>query len=292
LIVVYIGLQLLAQQMGWTWAWAIDIWRFWPVFIILLGVSLMWRGRHRDIWLTIIVVVIFLLASFIIPVSNRFNGNWGSGSTSREVSKVVSITKDATVADASIDIKAGATNLTLNGGAEKLVDGTYNSNGADLVETSNVVGTQQLVTLETKSWGHGWFNPFGHRQNLDLKLNNDLPLNLDVDAGASTAHIDLTNVSVKTLKLDMGASTIDLTFGKKLDVATATLKTGATTLDLRFPRDLGVRLDLDAGVTTKTLPEFADQGEGVYLSTSYSTATKKLNLTLDAGVSTIRAHWQ
>src|SRR5512147_641975 len=148
-----------------------------------------------------------------------------------------------------VKIKMGAGDLKVNGGAEKLLeaDFTYNvaklkpevefTNGTLVVQHPDIRGYRTLQDI--KDFRNEW----------DLRLNNDVPMNLSLDMGAGTSDLQLAGLSLTGLDIILGAgkSTVDLSGGltRDLDV---TINTGAANLTVRLPGDVGIRVEVVAGV--------------------------------------------
>jgi hypothetical protein len=123
-----------------------------------------------------------------------------------------------------------------------------------------------------------------------FQLNQDVPLTLDVDAGASSLDFDLTDLKVTTMKVDMGASTLKLKLPANAGNTLLDIDSGAATLDLSVPQGVGLRLRLKQGASTVDVDQsrFVMQGSGLYQSADYDTAANKVEISLDGGANTLK----
>jgi hypothetical protein len=131
------------------------------------------------------------------------------------------------------------------------------------------------------------------RNTLDIKLNNQLPVDLNIDSGAASLNLDLRTVMVKNLTVDAGASSIDLKLGDLVDASMVVVKSGASSINVAIPKTVdGVRVKIDAGLSGKNVPSaLKDKGDGLYETDGYAEAKKKLDLSIDAGASSIDITW-
>jgi hypothetical protein len=187
----------------------------------------------------------------------------------------------------SVKIKMGAGDLVATGGAEKLLeaDFTYNvaklkpevefTDGTLIVQHPNVRGYRTLQDI--KDFRNEW----------DLRLNNDVPMNLSLEMGAGTSALQLAGLSLTGLDIMLaaGRSTVDLNGGwtRDLDV---TMNTGAANITVRLPRDVGVRVEVYAGLSTINAPSLTKDGN-VYTNAAYGVSDVTLHINIVAGIGQI-----
>ncbi|MCL4562530.1 MAG: toast rack family protein [Chloroflexi bacterium] len=132
----------------------------------------------------------------------------------------------------SVNIGMGAGTFKLSGGASVLVDGTikYNVDSwkPTIERSGNSLSIQQgnnsINGIPTKNIVNDW----------DLKLNNTVPMDLDISAGAYKGTLDLSGLHLRNLAISDGASESEVTFStpnpEQMD--RLTYKTGASKVDL------------------------------------------------------------
>lgn len=287
-VLILWGLQMLASQYGWNWSLQIDPMIVWPMILILVGLSLITRGR------AISSIVGAILALAVIGVIVVVGITQPSGVATQNYDQTISIPRESSVTSAAIAIDMGAIDMKLRGGTGSLIAGRYESNSAQLVIESGNSETAQSITLHGKQKTS---RPFwlGHYKNsVDLTIADDLPIELAIDSGAASLDLDLSAIQLKKLTVDAGASSMDLKLGDTLERSAVDISSGASSIDISIPKTVpGVRLLLDAGLSGKTLPaEFKNLGNGVYETAAYAGEGKKLDLNIDAGASSIDIYWQ
>lgn len=287
LLVVLIGISLLSNSMGWSWAFTIDIWKFWPVLVILAGVSMLFKQNSG--W----IVALLVLLVIGIGAASTDSAPWNS---KREViTSDLNINKEPTAKTADIRINTGAAQLNISGGSTQLLSGQQISNFGRLNISSQLNDTEQVITLseapgDNHSRGWLWFG--STKNTVDLKMNSDLASKLTIDGGAMDMNLDLTTVPISDLTIKSGASSVTLGLGDKPEHARVSIRSGASTLRLTLPKTVGVRLSIDAGASSKTLTDFTSVGDNRYESTNYATTQKKMDLDIEAGASTIDLGWR
>ncbi len=140
--------------------------------------------------------------------------------------------------------------------------------------------------------GQRWFLFGSGKSMLDLGVTNELPVALNLDGGAATFDLDLRTVRLTSANLDVGASTINLKLGATVAKSTVNIDAGASTITITLPESVGAKIDLDAGVTSKTLPRFSETRDNVFETENYATAETTIDFDLNLGASTLRIEWE
>ncbi|MBI5466778.1 MAG: hypothetical protein HY975_01005 [Candidatus Kerfeldbacteria bacterium] len=282
LMVILLGISLLSQQFGWAWFVPADVWKLWPIFIIIAGLSIMTRGRVVSTLFSILLV----LAVVAFAAAAIFGGQRQREVTTRDFT----VTPAATATEASVQLDIGAAKVRMTGGSAQLISGTYTSNVDTLDTTDTLTGTTQAVELSmTKATGMWLWGM--NRNELTAKLTDTLPLTIDVNSGATDMDLDLTTVKAKRVTVDTGASALKLRLGATVPASTVKINAGASSIDVYLPRTLGAALNLEAAVSGKTLTDFVEKSANHYASSNYETAVNKVDITIQAGASSITFHW-
>ncbi len=87
------------------------------------------------------------------------------------------------------------------------------------------------------------------RNEWDLRVNDDVPLDLNVQLGAGESDLDLDSLTLTAPDLSMGAgeTTVDLTGDYERDLA-ANIEGGVGEATVRLPGEVGVRVDAEGGL--------------------------------------------
>jgi len=186
-----------------------------------------------------------------------------------------------------VEINMGAGDLELTGGADKLMEADFTYNVAKIKpEVMYTDGT--LVVRQPDSDGMPALPGItDFRNEWDLRLNNEVPMDLSVDMGAGTSNLQLAGLSLTGLDINLGASesTVDLTgdWAQDLDVS---IDAGAASLTVRLPRDIGVRVVVDRGPTVIEASGLTKDGN-VYTNAAYGVSDVTLQIELQAGIGAI-----
>ena len=154
----------------------------------------------------------------------------------------------------NLKLSFGAGELTLNPGADVLVDGTATYNYAELKPEVITDGGDVEVRV-----GNEDFNILPNLNDLknewDLKLG-DQPMNLSIDSGAYDGTLELGGLSLTRLEIKDGAANVEVSFSEPnpVEMSTFTYNTGASDVKITGLANANFSLlDFSAGAGDYTL---------------------------------------
>jgi len=191
--------------------------------------------------------VIVLLAVVVLLVSVT---GCVPGATRLRVGKLVTESESVSLGGATsvrAEINMGAGELSVTGGAGGLLEADFIYNVAELKpEVKYSGGTLTVQHPDTKSdFGSIW-DLDDYRCEWDLRLNDDVAMDLSVKVGAGTTDLEIGSLSLTKLDVDAGAGeiTVDVSGAVSLTRLDLDIGAGNVTLDLtgNWERDLDVEL--------------------------------------------------
>ena len=183
-----------------------------------------------------------------------------------------------------VEIKQGAGELGVSGGAEKLLEAGFTYNVAELKPQVEYTGGTLVVKQPDVEGLPALQGITDFRNEWDLRLHDGTPMNLSVDLGAGNSDLQLAGLALTGLDISQGAgkSSVDLSGDWARDLA-GTIDVGAADLTVRLPKDVGVRVEAAAGVGTINAPGLTRDGN-VYTNAAYGVSDVTLRLRINAGV--------
>ena len=186
-----------------------------------------------------------------------------------------------------VEINMGAGNLDVTGGADKLLEADFTYNVAKLQpEVKYTDGT--LIVWQPGSKGLPALRGItDYRNEWGLRLSDEVPMDLSVVLGAGTSNLKLAGLSLTGLDISLGAGEylIDLSgdWTRDLDV---TIDTGAANIRVRLPRDVGVRVQVDAGPNITETTGLTRDGD-VYTNAAYGVSNVTMQVDMETGIGQI-----
>jgi N-terminal domain of toast_rack, DUF2154 len=183
-----------------------------------------------------------------------------------------------------VEISMGAGELTVTGGAEKLLEADFTYNVAELKPEVAYTGGTVTVKQPDIEGRPALLDITGFRNEWDLRLHDGTPMDLKVDLGAGTSDLQLAGLSLTGLDIRQGAgkSSVDLSGNWERDLDGA-IDVGAAEITVRLPRDVGVRVEVGTGVGTVNASGLTVDGN-VYTNAAYGVSDVTLGLGIKAGV--------
>jgi hypothetical protein len=259
--------------------------RYWPLLLIFLGLGKVWdQFRPRDssqagrAWLgggEIAVILLLVVAGIALSFQTA----------SRRIHDVQAIDRQGSEpVRAHIQMPAGE--LTVSGGATKLMEADFNYDEAEgKPETSYHVsgGTGELDVTQPGKKFH-----FGPAHNeWSIRLANEVPMQLKVDMGAGHSDLKVGGLSLTRLDISMGAGqfTADLTGDWKKDLD-AEIHGGVGHAIILLPEDVGVRVHATGGIGSINSGGLKRDGDE-YVNDMYGKSPVTLRLDVSGGVGNI-----
>ena len=253
LILIGLGALLLLRNAGLI---QVSIWdvvgRLWPLIPVLVGIELLIGQRSpRVAVLVMLLVSIGVSAGIALFASDpgRFPVGWtvnitSDHSPSEVASRIPRIEEPLEdVERAEVELRLGAGELRLSSlpaDSPLLIAGDLTAgSGREAPAWEARVTREQrgkLAEIEVVS-GSGMFG-FGGDDNAerwDLQLSPEIPIEMEVQAGASQVELDLTRLRVPELQVELGRRSCTFSY-RLMDTRRRQLKRGRPTLPLIFRR--------------------------------------------------------
>ena len=195
---------------------------------------------------------------------------------------------DADTREAVLKLSGGAGRFIISDPTTELIKADTKQSVGSYSMSVDRDPTTRIPTIELK--------PTEENQNVDLSdgefenrvdvhLNTKPIWTMDVALGAGQGDLDLSAYAVRSLKVGAGAAELDLKLGSKADVSDVKLDVGAASVTVRVPKEVGCRVKKDGALNMEQLDDFTDVGGGEFISPGYDTATKKMTIRFNGGIS-------
>jgi hypothetical protein len=204
----------------------------------------------------------------------------------------------------------GAGELEMSGGAGELLEATFTYNVEELNPSATFTGGN-LVVQEDDVQGsiRSLFDLDEYRNEWDLRFNDDVPIEMNIDLGAGRTALVLGSLALTSLDVEAGAGDVDLDlsgsqslnqFGFQMgagditidltgdwqDDLDATIEGGLGQMTLKLPSDVGVRLNVDIGIGSVDASGLTKDGN-TYTNDAFGESDVSLRIDIDAGVGSI-----
>ena len=183
-----------------------------------------------------------------------------------------------------IHIEHGAGRLKIDGSANpgNLLDGQFTGGVSYRVDDSKV-----NLTVLPHDFGLWSISPY---RGLDwsVGLTRTIPLTLQVQSGASENHLNLADLQVTELRVEVGASSTQVTLPSHAGQTKATLKSGAAAMKVEVPQGVAARIFVQSGLASISInPRRFPQMGNTYQSPDYDSAQNRVEISVETGVGSV-----
>lgn len=120
---------------------------------------------------------------------------------------------------------------------------------------------------------------------IDVRLNDKPIWTVKVGMGAGQGDFDLSRLDVRKLDIEVGAADLDIKLGNRAGQSDVKISSGVASIIVRIPKDVGCRIEKDGALNLSQLDDFTKISDDLYESPNFATATKKISLKYDGGMS-------
>jgi hypothetical protein len=174
--------------------------------------------------------------------------------------------------------------MNISGGAPSGM-ALVGTSAAGMNSRSNVTDGQLDVRVEA---GPSWLPFIGPSEGVwRFQIVQDLPVMVNMEAGASTLNIDLKDVLARHLAVKTGASSVNVTLPAR-GVCLFDLDGGATSVNIVVPEATAARIRVD-GVTSMDVDtnRFPRIEADLYQSPDFESATDRAEINISSGLGRI-----
>lgn len=196
-----------------------------------------------------------------------------------------SIPRDASEL-ARVDVRMGAGELRVSGGAPDLLRADFSYNMPSWkpdIRYSSDAGRGNLPIEQPGSQ-----TSLGNAKNeWDLRLNNEIPMDVTVRFGAGEARLNLGSLSLRSVEMEMGAGELDLDLrGNPKRDYDVRVRGGAGEATVHLPANVGIYAKAEGGIGEIEVRGLRREGQH-WVNDAYGTSKVQIHLDIRGGVGQI-----
>lgn len=303
IVLLFVGIVLLLQNFNLIEFYWRNVWSFWPVFLIISGVNILFNKNKSETGNMISLGVLVIVLGFVFYKGQQAPAgrSWMDGRFSRDFDIDIDSDQDDNGNKESLtfstpfvpadstkktvfNISGGGTSFSLNGETDSLVVANVEKRSGNFIlqkESSDSVNT---VIFKMKEKKGGWsINDGGN--NVNLQMNKAPEWIVNMKMGAGEVNFDFSDYKVRRFGFDGGAASLDIRIGDRLPVTDVVVKTGVADVKLTVPEASGCRISTKTGLSAKDFPGFIKINNNSYETSNYGSSAKKVIIVLDGGLS-------
>ena len=300
-ILLFVGVVLLLDNFNVINFYWRNVWAFWPVFLIISGVNILFNRNKSEVGNMISIGVLVVMLGVVFykgqqPPANKF---WIGDRFTKDLDIDINDDKEDSMQKLSfaepflaadqakktyLNISGGGTSYKLSGETDSLITADVERRNGNFILQKESIDSVTTLTLKMKDQKGSWSLGEGGN-DVDLKLNKIPEWNLKMNMGAGEVDLDMSDYKMRSFRFDGGAASIDLKVGELLPIADVYVKTGVADVKIAIPTGSGCRIKTKTGLSAKDFPGFVKIDNGNYETSNYSSSAKKVFIVLDGGLS-------
>lgn len=294
-LLIVLGLLILLNNFSPIGLYWEDLWQYWPIVLVLFGVSLMIRNRVGKVILAasaaiFLAVTIFASVKFTTGFINNdfefsFDDNDNHNYTTKEYREDYNPSMPHAVLN--LDAKAGDFNIDSTSTDLIYVKTTGTENNFYLEKTDED-STSSIKLKMRKTKFH--FGKNNYKNIVDIAMNEKPLWDLNIDVGAASVDLDLSRFKIEKLDVDMGAASLYVRLGNLTNTTDVDINAGASSITLSIPEEAGCEIKTSDVLSSNSYENFTKIKSGHYKTPNFDEAQKKIYITIDCGVSSIRVN--
>ncbi|WP_285007990.1 LiaF transmembrane domain-containing protein [Pedobacter faecalis] len=294
IVLLFIGGVLLLENFGiidFHWG---NVWRFWPIFLIIAGVNILFgRGKSQTGGIISIAILFAMLALlFYKGQQSPDNERWIGDRIKEDIGAETEVLEEMNFShpyesesarNTVLNIRGGGASFELKGATDSLIAVHVSKrSGRFSMET---LQTDSTTTISFEKNGKSKWNIGSGGEDVDFRLNTGPVWELNVNMGAGEVKFDLSDYKVRTFNIDGGAAALDIKLGSQLPIADLNVKTGVADVKIQIPQASGCRIKAKTGLSAKDFTGFVKIADGTYQTSNFDAAATKIFINLDGGLS-------
>ena len=303
ILLLFIGGVLLLDNFGIIEFYWRNVWSFWPVFLIILGVNILFNKNNSQTGNIISLAILLITLSFLFvrgqnkPEHRTWwdrdnvridydDNDWEKNGERNNFNYTEQLLPGDSEKKTVLNIRGGSSSYELKGETDSLFSANVSERRKGVKFMLSKETTDSVNTLTFKSTEKSKGMHFGSNGNsVDFHLNTLPTWEMNMYMGAAKVDFDLANFKVRTLNFEGGAADIDFKIGDLLPITDVNIQVGMADITIKVPKGSGCRIKTKTGLSSKDFDGFNKLEDGTYETSNYQSSTKKIFINLDGGLS-------
>ncbi len=299
-ILVTIGVLFILRNMGvifFNW-WSIL--NLWPVFLIVLGISLLPIKGLVRIFLAFLVIVLSLI---FISNTSYFRYNhwephewfwWDNGdSYSYDYDdenyewrdQFLFENYDDEMENAVLELDAIAGEFYIEESTDYLLEFKREGNFGNYYLHADNEGSVVVLKIDMDTYVESGPKL---KNSAAISLHPDPLWDMKIDAGAAKLDFDLSPFRIDRIDVNSGASSVRFVLGDKNNETDLFINSGAADVIIEVPQTSGCEVITNTILSGKTLDGFDKIERGLYQSENFNSAENTIHIRVDAAISNLK----
>jgi hypothetical protein len=262
-----------------------NMWRLWPVVLVLWGISILPAKNIVKIGLVILVLagsLYYMMNNSVHWYDRDYEYEIKYNCTSQDISQEFTIPYDDSIEFAKLSMEIVAGKFLLIDDTASLVDFEKRGSLIDykyaVTQTDNLVDIDIFIEDDMVLRTHS-------KNKIAVSLNPQPIWDLGFEVGAADVEFDFSGLKISDLNVEGGAAAIIITLGDAFNNTKVNIETGASSVKVKVPEKSGCDLQIKSVMSGKSINGFEKVDHGHYRTDNFDQAENKVYLVIETAVS-------
>lgn len=281
-----------------------NVWSFFPVFIIILGVNLLFNKNNSQTGNIISLGILVIALGFLFVKGQQAPEEkfwWGNNAKfhfdddrdrDRKYTRV-NFSEPFLAGDENkktvLNISGGGTSFEIKGNTDSLFVADVKKRDGNFVLTKTAEDSVNVLNFKTSEKKHGNWS-VGKGNDVELKLNDKPIWDIHVSIGAGEIDFDLSNYKVRKFNFEGGVAELEVKVGSLLPITDVFVKSGLTHAKILIPEGSGCRIKTKTGLSSRDFDGFNKVSDNLYETANYNSSTNKIFINFDGGLTSFEVN--
>lgn len=262
-----------------------NLWRLWPVVLVLWGVSILPVKNLVKIVLVILVLigsVYYMMNRTVQWHDNDFHISYERHYDYSNVNQEFTIPYEDSIEFATLNMEIAASTFMLIDDTFALID--FEKRGSLIDYDYSVSQTDERVDVDIYLEDDVVLRTHSNNR-IAMSLNSNPVWDLQFDIGAADTEFDLSALKISDIDVDGGAAAIMLKLGSEYEDVRVNVESGASSIKVKVPEDSGCDLNITSVLSGKTIRGFEKIDHGHYRTKNFDESENKIYLVIETAIS-------
>ncbi len=295
-LLVSLGALFILKNIGLVYFNWLSIFSLWPMLLVLIGLTMLPIKNGIKTLLTIVLLVVTV--TLIFTKTNHWNRSYSfqfdkwdrwedelfEDDRTEDSEHYFYEPYDSDIKEATITIDAVAGDFLVREQSKHLMEFFQDGNIGPYIFSTNKNGDHQTLILDIK---HRHFKRRGLNNDVEIQLNETPLWNFNINAGAASVDLDLSNFKTRFIDIDGGASSVDIRLGDKFNKSEINIDSGVSSIKIYIPEDSGCEIDTDTFLASKRFSGFDKLKRGLYQTPNFEVSENRIYINIDAAITSL-----
>jgi hypothetical protein len=295
LLLVFLGTLFILKNFDVIYFNWHSVFRLWPFIFVFIGISILPVKNTIKIALAVIALAIAALILALYPSSYiEWGPRWWFRSDRdrierwkddfREVDQSIIEPFDSAINEANLVFDAAAGTFNIYTSTDELFEFNRRGGFGKYHYSIKESGNSRLIKID---FDGGSIRRVKVTNDVEIKLNPNPAWDLNIDVGAASMDLDLTDFIIRKVNIDGGASSIDLRLGDRSDNMEVDIESGASSITIKIPEEFACEVRTSTVLSSKSLNGFNKVSDGTYITENFSSEDRNILINIDAAISSL-----